>query len=92
MLTCVFVKWLKAEIAKRLGGFNYMLVTCKSMRFMHITNELKLSWCKETQMAPEKSIGYSGFYNRYKMIVIIEIYGRNFTLSALKDTQFLLKF
>ena len=43
-------------------------------------------------MAPEKSIGYSGFYNRYKMIVIIEIFGRNFTLSALKDTQFLLKF
>ena len=44
------------------------------------------------EMAPGKSIGYSRFYNRYKMVVIIEMYGRIFTLSTTKDTQFLLKF
>ena len=43
-------------------------------------------------MAPGKSIGYSRFDNRYKMVVIIEMYGRIFfTLNTTKTNNFLLK-
>ena len=43
------------------------------------------------QMAPGKSIGYSRFYNRYKMVVIIEMYGRIFYFKHHKDEQFFAK-
>ena len=39
-------------------------------------------------MAPGKSIGYSRFDNRYKMVVIIEMYGRIFYFEHHKDEQF----
>ena len=42
-------------------------------------------------MAPGKSIGYSRFYNRYKMVVIIEMYGRIFYFKQHKDEQFFAK-
>ena len=42
-------------------------------------------------MAPGKSIGYSRFYNRNKIVVIIEMYGRIFYFKHHKDEQFFAK-